>query len=55
VSKRKTTYAEATFFSSVVESLKAMSLTLHTYSKLKSIDYGAIKIEFVNCIQTKIQ
>jgi hypothetical protein len=41
------------FFSSIVKSLKAMSLTPHTCSKLKSFDYGAIKIEFVNCLPTK--
>ncbi len=36
-----------TFFS-IVESLKAMSLTLHAFSKLKSLDYNAITIKFVN-------
>jgi hypothetical protein len=36
--------------SNVVDLLKAMSLTLHDWSKLKSLDYGAIRIEFVNCL-----
>jgi len=44
---------EVTSISSIIESLKAMSLTLHAYFKLNSLDYGAIKIEFVNCIRTK--
>jgi hypothetical protein len=37
-----------------VDSLKAMSLTSHTCSKLKSFNYGAIIIEFVNYFPTKI-
>ncbi len=40
-------------FTTVVDSLKAMSLTLHDSSKLKSLDYDAIIIEFVNCLPTK--
>ncbi len=40
-------------FSNVVKSLKAMSLTPHTCFKLKSLDYKAITIEFVNCFPTK--
>ncbi len=40
-------------FSKVVDVLKPMSLTPHTCSKLKSLDYGAIIIEFVNCLPTK--
>jgi hypothetical protein len=40
-------------FSNIVESLKAMSLTPHIAFELKSIDYGAITIEFVNCLRTK--
>ncbi len=39
---------EVATFSSVVDLLKAMSLNLHTCYKLKSLDYGAIAIEFVN-------
>ncbi len=45
---------EMASFSSIVELLKAMSLTSHAYSKLKSLDYGAIKIKCVNCIHTKL-
>jgi hypothetical protein len=37
----------------VVDLLKAMSLTSHVCSKLKSINYGAIRIEFLNCLSTK--
>jgi hypothetical protein len=40
-------------FTNVVDSLKAMSLTLHVSFELKSLDYGAITIEFVNCLPTK--
>jgi hypothetical protein len=40
-------------FSNVVDLLKAMSLISHTCSKLKSLDYGVIIIEFVNCLPTK--
>jgi hypothetical protein len=40
-------------FSSILDSLKAMSLTLHACSELKSFDYEAITIEFVNCFPTK--
>ncbi len=40
-------------FSSIVDSLKAMFLTLHTYSESKSLDYKDITIEFVNCFATK--
>ncbi len=40
-------------FSNVVDSLKAMFLTPHTCYKLKSFDYKAITIEFVNCLPTK--
>ncbi len=46
--------SQAITFSSVVESLKATSLTLHTFFKLKSLDYGAITIKFVNCFPTKL-
>ncbi len=40
-------------FSNIVDSLKGMSLTPHACFKLKSLDYGAITIEFVNCFPTK--
>jgi hypothetical protein len=40
-------------FSNIVDSLKAMFLTPHTCSKLKSLDYEAITIEFVNCLPIK--
>ncbi len=40
-------------FSNVVDSLKAMFLTPHTYSELKSLDYVAIIIKFVKCLPTK--
>jgi hypothetical protein len=40
-------------FSNDVDSLKAMSLTLHACYELKSLDYKAIIIEFVNCIPIK--
>ncbi len=40
-------------FSIVVDLLKAMSLTLHACYELKSLDYEAITIEFVNCFFTK--
>jgi hypothetical protein len=40
-------------FSNVVDSLKVVSLTTHTCSELKSLDYGAISIEFVNCLPIK--
>jgi hypothetical protein len=40
-------------FSSVVDLLKVMYLTLHTYFELKSLDYGAITIEFMNCLPIK--
>jgi hypothetical protein len=40
-------------FFSVIDSLKAMFLTLHTCFELKSLDYGAITIEFVNYLPTK--
>ncbi len=40
-------------FSNVVDSLKAMSLIPYICSELKSLDYGAITIEFVNCLPTK--
>jgi hypothetical protein len=40
-------------FSSVIDLLKAMFLTLHTWSKLKSLDYEVITIEFVNYLPTK--
>jgi hypothetical protein len=35
-------------FSNVVDLLNVMSLILHVYSELKSLDYEAITIEFVN-------
>jgi hypothetical protein len=41
------------FLHSVVDSLKVMFLTLHTSFELKSLDYSAITIEFVNCLPTK--
>jgi len=44
---------QATPFTNVVKSLKAMSLTSHISSKLKSLDYGAIIVEFMNCFLTK--
>jgi hypothetical protein len=40
-------------FTSIVYSLKAMSLILHVSFELKSLDYNAIKIEFVNYLATK--
>ncbi len=40
-------------FSNVVDSLKVTPLTPHACSELKSFDYGAITIEFVNCLPTK--
>jgi hypothetical protein len=40
-------------FTNVVDSLKAMSLTLHVYFELKFLDYGAIIIECANCFLTK--
>jgi hypothetical protein len=40
-------------FTRVVDSWKSMSLTLHASSKLKSLNYGTITIEFVNCFPTK--
>jgi hypothetical protein len=40
-------------FSSIIHSLKAMSLILHTCCELKSFNYRAITIEFVNCLPTK--
>jgi hypothetical protein len=43
---------QAVAFSNVIDSLKAMSLTPHAWSKLKSLDYGAIIIEYVNCLPT---
>jgi hypothetical protein len=44
---------QVAIFSSIVDLLKAMSLILHVYSKLKSLDYKAITIEFVNYLPTK--
>ncbi len=44
---------QATPFTNVVDSLKVMSLTSRAFSKLKSLDYSAITIEFVNCLPTK--
>jgi hypothetical protein len=41
-------------FSNIVDSLKASSLTLHACFELKSFDYGAITIEFVNCFPTNL-
>jgi hypothetical protein len=41
-------------FTNIVNSLKVMSLTLHTCSELKSFDYDAKIIEFVNCLPTKL-
>jgi len=40
-------------FSNIIESLKIMSLTLHVSFELKSLDYGPITIEFMNCFPTK--
>jgi hypothetical protein len=40
-------------FSSVVDLLKAMSLTPHACSELKSLDYGAIITEFMDYLPTK--
>jgi hypothetical protein len=42
-----------TFFD-VVDSSKAMFLTSHICFELKTFDYGAITIEFVNCLLVKI-
>jgi hypothetical protein len=44
--------SQAAPFTSVVDSLKALFLTLHACSKLKSFDYDAITIEFINCLAT---
>jgi len=41
-------------FSNIVELLKAMSLTLHAHSKLKSLDYGVIKIKYMSWIHRKL-
>jgi hypothetical protein len=40
-------------FSSIVDLMNVMSFTLHVYFELKSLDYEAITIEFVNCLPTK--
>jgi hypothetical protein len=40
-------------FSNIVDLLKTMSLTPHACSELKSFDYWAITIEFVNYLPTK--
>jgi len=40
-------------FSNIIELLKTMSLTLHVSFELKSLDYGPITIEFMNCFPTK--
>jgi hypothetical protein len=40
-------------FTSIVDSLKVMSLTLQVSSKLKSLNYNAVTIEFVNYLPTK--
>jgi hypothetical protein len=40
-------------FSNIIDLLKVMSLTLHIYSELKSLNYEAIIIEFVNYFPTK--
>jgi hypothetical protein len=40
-------------FISIIDLLKAMSLTPQTCFELKSLDYDAITIEFVNCLPTK--
>jgi len=40
-------------FSNTIELLKAMSLTPHASFELKSLDYGPIIIEFMNCFPTK--
>ncbi len=45
---------QAIAFSNIVDSLKVMSLTPHACSKFKSLDYGAIIIEFVNRLPTKL-
>ncbi len=41
-------------FTNIVNSLKVMSLILQVSFELKSFDYNAIKIEFVNCLATKL-
>ncbi len=38
---------------SIFNSLKAMSLAPHACFKLKSFDYDAITIKFMNCLLTK--
>ncbi len=43
---------QVTTFTSIVESSKVMSLISDTCFELKSFDYGAIIIEFVNCLPT---
>jgi hypothetical protein len=45
--------SQTTPFTNVVDSLKVMSLTSHASFELKSLDYDAIMIEFVNCLPTK--
>jgi hypothetical protein len=46
--------SQVTPFSNIVESLKAMFPTLRAFFKLKSLDYDAITIKFVNCFPTKL-
>ncbi len=40
-------------FSNIIDLLKVMFLIMHIYSDLKSLDYEAITIEFVNYLPTK--
>jgi hypothetical protein len=44
----------SSYFLNTIELLKVMFMTLHASSKLKSLDYGAIIIEFMNCFPKKI-
>jgi hypothetical protein len=44
---------QVTTFSNTIESLKTMSSTPHASFELKSLDYGRITIEFMNCFPTK--
>jgi len=44
---------QAAIFSIIIDLLNAMFMTMHTCFELKSLDYGAITIVFVNYFLTK--
>jgi len=44
---------QAATFSNTIELFKVMSLTVHASFELKSLDYGAITIEFMDFFLTK--